>query len=330
MASSPHALESVVARQICSFLDARSLCSVEAAGLDRSSARACWGSLLSALEEQLAGKRLSKPGSKPMLTANPKWALRELQLWLRNLVRVPEPWAIFVRKISDTEIKICPRRTWAGYAFADVTQHNGLEDSLSFTAMPPKLAHVPLSTKCVRGKPMFVGVLLTALKLRKIGEEACMLGIELTGIDESHRQWSYFCPISGKVFVRFPGQQEGMVAQAMPALDAASIHDDPQDVQAFVLVDDSGCISFGRRWILRDSIEWSGEIRSCCQPPQTAEYCASLTFQVDKLEVPAQISITQVGDLPLASEEHNRSTHEFNSAWSVHEWPCASNRPGEC
>lgn len=322
MSAPRHALESFVALQVCSFLDPRSLCSAEAAGLDRSTATACWTALLSALEEQLAGKVLRKPESKSTLPADPREALWELQLWLRNLARFPKPWTICMRKISDLDIDMHPRPTCPGCAIASGDHHDGMLDYVGSTEGPPKLAQVPVSVGGVRGKPMFVEILLTAATLSKVCDEACMLGVELFGHNKGHRQGTYFCPICGKVFVRFPGEDDGLVAQAMPALKEVFTEDDFQGVQAFVLVDASGCISFGRRRSLGHSIEWSGEIGSDCQPPQTAEYCASLTFQVDKLEAPAQITITRAGDLP--PEQQKGSLKEFDSVWGVHEWPCAS------
>merc|ERR1712107_390583 len=129
-----------------------------------------------------------------------------------------------------------------------------------------------------------------------------------------------FSPVSGRVFMRFPDEHEGLVAQPMQALDTAPTAAALQGIEAFVLVRASGCISFGRRRDTSDSIEWSGEIGTECLPSTTVECFASLTFQVDKLEAPTQISITWAGDLPPASMELDGSLQDFNAAWSVHEY----------
>jgi hypothetical protein len=320
-------MDTSIALTVCSFLDPRSLSAVEVAGLDRHCIAACWAALLSTAEEQLADRPLWRPESKPEFATDPKEALRELALWLRNLAAVPKPWGACIRKLSDTKVEIHPRHPGVGAAIASGAHHGGSQDSVGFELErprlePPSLAGVPLAVGCISGEPMAVGIQLTSEKLSKVGE-AFLLGIELVSVDDGQGVFTpvYFSPVSGRVLCRFPGEHEGLVAQAMPPLSGAPNEADLEVVEAFALVGVSGYISFGRRRGPRDSIEWSGELRSDCLPPSTVECFPSLTFQIDKLEVPAQISITWAGDLPPASVEPDRdSLHHFCAVWSVHEW----------
>jgi len=312
---------------VCSFLDAQSLSAMEAAGLDRCCSAPCWMALLAAVQKDFTGKPLWKPEEKPAPAANPKEALRKLKLWLQNLARVPKPWATCIRKISDTDIEIRPRLRRAASAGCRA-HHGGTEDYVcpdegagtpeEPRLEPPNLAGVPLAVGCLRGEPMSVRVLLTSEKLSHVGE-AFLLGVEHVSRKGTVTP-VYFSPVSGRIFVRFPNEHEGLVAQPMPALTAASAEADSQEVEAFVLVDGSGCISFGRRRGPSGGIEWSGEIEPEFFPPSTVECFASLTFQIDQLKGPARISVVCAGNLPPASVVHDNSLNGFTAVWSVHEW----------
>lgn len=343
MAEPPRALETCVALAVCSFLDCRSLGTVEATGLDRQCVAACWDALRTAAEEQLADVPRWKPDGGPTLAACPKEALRELRLRRRNLARVPAPWAACVRKLSDTAVEICPRPARAGSAgrrppwWAPTggllgAHHGGTEDYVGPAVgtaegaeapgeqrlEPPALAGLPLAMGCVRGEPMHVSILLTAKEPGRVGE-ACLLGVELVGVEDGAGTFTpvYFSPVSGRVFIRFQDSHEGLVAQPMPAL---APEDCIREVEAFVLVGASGSLSFGRRRCPNGGIEWSGEIGPAFLPSSTVECFPSLTFQIDKLDVPAQVFITSAGDSPPASVEQDASMHEFKAVWSVHEW----------
>mmetsp|Transcript_63631 Transcript_63631/g.122371 ORF Transcript_63631/g.122371 Transcript_63631/m.122371 type:complete len:119 (+) Transcript_63631:3-359(+) len=118
-----------------------------------------------------------------------------------------------------------------------------------------------------------------------------------------------------------------MVAQALPHLTAAA--DATQDeslemagVEGFLFVSRTGSLSFGRRCTsggVQGNVEWSGELPTEFLPPVSAEKYASLTFQVDKLQENARVSITWVGELlPIAAMPASR--HTFDSVWNSHEW----------
>jgi len=184
---------------------------------------------------------------------------------------------------------------------------------------PPSVAGIPLAVGSARGEAMSVGVLVTSQRLNHVGE-AFLLGVEFVNVVEGSYTPVYFAPVSGRVFVRFSGDPEGLVSQPLPALDASSAAEaDLQELEAFLVVGESGCLSFGRRRPGKD-IEWSGEIEPEFLPKMAAECFASLTFQVDKLDEPAQVSIAWAGDLPPASVAHAGSLQRFRAVWGVHEW----------
>jgi len=277
------------------------------------------------LRSAAASKPLCAPHSQFALDANPKEALRELSLWLRNLVSVPPLWAACIRKLSNTDIEICPRLPSMISAFRGA--HNGGTEGDMDPSQdaqreerrlcPPSLACVPLAVSSARGEAMSVGVLVTSKRLSHVGE-AIFLGVEFVSPKGTCTP-VYFSPVSGRVFVRFSGHHEGLVSQPLPALDASSAAD-LQGLEAFFVVGKSGYLSFGRRRGPGEDVEWTGEIEPEFLPPWAETYFASLTIQVDKLNGPAQVSITWAGDSPPASVAHAGSLETFNAVWGVHEW----------
>jgi len=252
-------------------------------------------------------------------------------LRLRKLGYVPQLWAARIRKLSDTEMKISPRPPRPGSIIrmdprGGMADHRGFDGRQEHRLEPPSLATVPLAVGTPCGEPMSVGVLLTSQRLSHVGE-SCLLGIEHVSTDGESTP-VYFSPVSGRVFVRLSGvfvrlsgDPEGLVAQPMPPLVTSSAEGAyVQGVEAFALVGASGGISFGRRRVPGDDIEWSGQIPSEFLSSVSAKFFASVTFQIEKLAAPARVCVTWAGDLPLTSVARAGSQHSFSAVWEAYEW----------
>jgi len=112
-----------------------------------------------------------------------------------------------------------------------------------------------------------------------------------------------------------------LVAQPLPALAVHSEAVEPlEEVDALMLVNASGCGSFGRRR-LHGLVEWSGELPAWFFTSSASKYYyPSLNFQIEKLEEPAQISIVWVcSELP-AHVARPMSPVWFDAVWSRIEW----------
>jgi len=190
------------------------------------------------------------------------------------------------------------------------------------------VAAVPLSIGGCRTDTFAVGVQLVSKCLGCVGE-AFLLGAECLTIRDGQEQVFTVCfsPISGRVFIRFPGGA-GMVALGLPdfiagadATEVASLG--MEGIEAFMFVSTSGSIFFGRRRTAgsdRGNVEWCGELPPEFFPRLSLKNYASLTFQVDKLLETAQISITWVGQLLPASAALPTSRDRFDSIWLSYEW----------
>jgi len=336
MLSLMESLESCTLYEVCSFLDPCSLGSVEAAAFDRHCIAECWKALQVAAERQL----ICRPWWKKQvgfghvaLPANNKDALREIKFQLRNLVRVPESWTEYIRKQSETVIEIQPRlaesvSTNRGLHHGGTEGYVGPSDvggpQEGLKSEPPVFAVVPLSIGGRRGERFAVGVRLVSKRLSSVGE-AVLLGAEFLTVRNKQGQVFSCCfsPVSGRIFIRFP-TGEGMWAQALPDIFEVSEVTEVEGIEAFMQVSASGGISFGRRSTSggeQGNVEWSGELPPEFLPPLSLEKHASLTFQVDKLLVTAEVSITwaETG-ISGCPGETSRPQKTFDSVWRSHEW----------
>jgi len=334
MASLLEPLESCILYAVCSFLDPRSLGSAEAAAFDRSCVVECWKVLRVAAEQQLiCWPWFMTLPDQPALPTNHKHALREVTLQLKNFVRLPETWTDCIRKRSETVIEIQPRPAKSVSTIGG-PHHGGTEDYAGPSSAGgrefalPAVAAVPLSIGGCRTDTFAVGVQLVSKCLGCVGE-AFLLGAECLTIRDGQEQVFTVCfsPISGRVFIRFPGGA-GMVALGLPdfiagadATEVASLG--MEGIEAFMFVSTSGSIFFGRRRTAgsdRGNVEWCGELPPEFFPRLSLKNYASLTFQVDKLLETAQISITWVGQLLPASAALPTSRDRFDSIWLSYEW----------
>jgi len=312
--------------------------SFEAAAFDRYCIPECWKALRVAAEQQLMCRPWwRKPPFRPALSTNHKHALREIAFQLKSLARVPDSWIDCIRKRSETVIEIQPRLAKSISTLGGL-QHGGTEDNVGPVSAggqqqeqqsgTPAVATVPLSIGGSRRDTFAVGVQLASKRLGSVGE-AFLLGAEFLTVWNGQGQVFTVCfsPLSGRVFVKFP-TGEGLVAQGLPDLTAAADATEVESlalgcVEAFMFVNTSGSISFGRRHSAggkKGNVEWSGELPREFLPPLSVEKYASLTFQIDKLLEAAQISITWAGQVLPISAALPASQHTFDSIWRSHEW----------
>jgi len=274
---------------------------------------------------------------RPALPTNHKQAVREVTFQLKSLARVPDSWIDCIRKRSETVIEIQPRLAECVSTIGEL-HHNATEDNVDPSSAgdqqqgrqsaPPAIATVPLSISSARRDTFAVGVQLASKSLGCVGE-AFLLGAEFLTIRKGQEQVFTVCfsPMSGMVFVRFPGG-EGLAAQGLPDLIAAADATEVASlemgsIEAFMFVSTSGSMSFGRRRIAggeRGDMEWTGEVPADFLPPSPIKKYASLTFQVDKLPETAQISITWVGQVLPISAALPMPRDEFDSIWRSHDW----------
>jgi len=287
--------------------------------------------LREAAEERLAGRPWWRPQSQKALPEDPKEALRELTLQLRKAATVPISWAECIRQVSDTEVEVNPRLPNIS-ATDRGAHHGGAEDRVGPSEEGqeqeheevqrprgvPKLAAVPLALGSLPGERMTAMVRLQAQRTSHIGE-AIMLGVEFVSVVNGQGMSTsvYFAPVSGRVFVNFPAEPDGLVAEAMPGLSSSLV----AEVEAFLSVSASGCMSFGRRCDGRGPVEWCGEVPAEFLPARSAERYPSLVFQVDQLEEPARISVVSAGpELPASVVPGAVPAGVFDAVWSVHTW----------
>merc|ERR1719252_191792 len=112
-----------------------------------------------------------------------------------------------------------------------------------------------------------------------------MLGVVSSRGDSTNKYHGHsrrvcFSPVSGRVFVHFPGESRGMVARALPALTEGSADAERPEAHAFMSVTALGGVSFGRRFSTGGRTEWSEQL-----PPEFLrlglDNFASLAFQTD-------------------------------------------------
>jgi len=279
-----------------------------------------------------------RPAGTPALPANHKHALRDLRVQLKSLASVPDSWGGCIRKRLDTVIEIQPRSAESNSSISG-PHHGGTEDYVGtptsqqerqeqqHQTLPPHIAAVPLSVGAFQGETLCVGVRIASKQLHSVGE-AFLLGAEFLSFRGRQGKVTTVCfsPVTGRIFVRFATGSEGMAAQALPILGMARDPEieiqEPEEVEAFMLVSATGNISFARRCIIGDKkgeVEWSG-VLSPEFLPLSDELYASLTFQIDKLFDTAHISITWAGqklpDFLTLPALHD----EFDSIWFGYEW----------
>jgi len=334
----PHeVLQSQIVLGVCCFLDPCDLGSVEAAGWDRQCVVASWLSLRTAVEEDFAGKPWWK--DRPTLPEDSKEALRELKLLSRSFASIPVGWAACIRRLSATDIEIHPRpptlsRPQSTSSTRGGAHHGGTEDYVGLDQgdqqrpeagrrlVPPRLAGVPLSLGSLRGEAMSIGVRLTSQRVSRVGE-AFLLGAEFVAVEGGMGVFTgvYFAPVSGRVFVKYPGAPEGLVSQPMPSLEVSSAAGtELEEVEAFMLVSASGCVSFGRRCGADGPVEWSGELPHEFFSAYVEERYASLTFQIDQLDEVAQVSVAWFGSELPADLARTMPPSTFEAIWGTHEW----------
>lgn len=236
---------------------------------------------------------------------------------LKSLADVPVSWAECIRKRHETVIEMRPR-----LPRSEIRELRSLR--------PPRIAAVPLACGALRGENMSVGVRLESKNLADVGE-AFLLSSETLGYMHGQALVTaiLFSPVSGKVFVRFPTSPDGLAAQCMPPLTAASdaIALEPSEaesIEAFVFVNEAGNTCFGRRRCPLEGseagvVEWSGELLEFC-PPMSEELFLSLNFQIDALQRPAQVSIMWVTESLPCSVAQPSPLPLFNGAWCQHQW----------
>jgi len=318
MAKRDQFIESCTAYEVCSFLDPSSLCLAEAAGFDRHCITACWMHLLAAAVQQLANRpRWLEPLDQSALPENPKQALLDLRIKLKSLANVPESWVECIRKRHETVIEMRPR-----------LPRSGIREPRPL--VPPRFATVPLACGTYHGETMSVSVRLESKNLADVGE-AFLLGSETVGYRNGRALVTaiLFSPVSGKVFVRFPLSPEGLAAQCMPSLTAASDSTgmgplEADCIEAFVFVNLAGNTCFGRRRCPLAGneagvVEWSGQVLEFCSP-LSKELFPSLNFQIDMLQQPAQVSVMWATESLPSSIAPPSPWPVFNGAWSQHLW----------
>jgi len=332
MVSLLQSLDTCILHAVCSFLDPCSLGSIEAvAAFDHYCIDECWKALRMAAERQFMCRPWwRKPADQSALPTKHKHALHELRLQLNHLTRVPESWKDCICKRSETVIEIQPRRLAESVStFRGVHLYAG-DLPQRWQCATPAVAAVPLSIGGWRGDTLAVGIQLESQSLGCVGE-AFLLGAEFINV-QNGQGWVFtvcFSPVSGRVFIRFP-TGEGMEAQGLSdliagadATEVAPLERGP--IEAFMFVSTSCGISFGRRRTAggeKGIVEWSGELELYQEflAPVSVEKYASLTFQVDKLQESAKISITWAGKSLPISAALPTLWRTFDGIWRRHEW----------
>mmetsp|Transcript_28876 Transcript_28876/g.83028 ORF Transcript_28876/g.83028 Transcript_28876/m.83028 type:complete len:329 (-) Transcript_28876:262-1248(-) len=319
-------LQSDLAFGVCSYFDCHGLSSAELAGCDRCAVAACWRTLRTAAEDDFAWWF---PQRCLTLPEPPKEALRELRIRQRSVASVPEKWAPYICQFSAECVHIAPRTPPSAAAGA---HHGGVEDYVGLDVerepirqalVPPRLAAVPMALGSHPEAGLAAGVRLSCRRASHVGE-GCLVAAEYAGVldGEGVITTVSFAPVSGRCFVCFEGEPYGLTAQPLPPLaDPAAADPEWVDVEAFLLASPSGGVSFGRRFGAEAPVEWSGELPREFLPDWATELFASLNFQVDRLEEPAQVSIEWVGfELPAQLAACVAPLSQFTAVWSSHMW----------
>lgn len=254
------------------------------------------------------------------LPDHPKAALCELNGRLRSIAQVPQSWAPAISRVSADCMRVLPRTH--GEAQQHYADNGGVEDYVGMSLVPPRLAAVTLALGFDPDSPWAVGARLSASKANLIGE-GCMLGAEFVGVRRGVGLVTtlLFAPISGRVFIKFPEENVGLVAQPLPALEDGMTDDgEPEVVEAFLCVGSDGATSFCRCRSGHEGVEWSGEIPREFFPSWARDRFASLNFQIDQLKVPAEVTTTWAGKEMPTSLASDRPLGEFDASWSEYAW----------
>jgi len=334
MAAPHHLLQSHLSVQVCLCLDSRELGAAELAGCDRAAALAAWRALLALAEGSLAGEawllrqRLALP-------EHPKEALRELRRWLRGLAEVPEGWAPCVQRLALERLRAQPRpsprpRAGGGRRRDGEMQHyagpaaEGGEEAGERQPpgplLPPRLATVPLSLGLDGEEGWVVGVRLSSRALSLVGD-GCLLAVDFCG---TMNGWNVatallFAPASGRCFVKFEGGADGLMAQALPALEGLPAHEECEHVEAFAHLSAAGGVSFYRRYGVED-LECTGELEKEFLPSWATRRSASLSFQVDQLEEALDVSVSWAGRGLPPGPGGPAPQLEFDATWCPCSW----------
>jgi len=322
-------LQSDLAFGVCSYFDCHDLSCAELAGCDRRAVADRWRALQTAAEDDFARRypqrRLTLPGL-------PKEAMRELSLRQRSVARVPESWAPYICQVSAQCLHMSPRAsthlTPPGVHNGGMEDHSGLdierEQPIGRALVPPTLAIVPM--RMAPGSHpkagLAAGVRLSCRTASHIGE-GFLLAAEYAAVRRGKGVITTvsFAPVSGRCFVCFEGDADGLAAQPLPPLvDLVPADLERVDVEAFLLASPSGGVSFGRRYGAEAPVEWSGELPREFLPSWATKLSASLNFQVDQLEEPAQVSVDWVGSELPAQLAACVEPSPFTAVWSAHEW----------
>jgi len=264
------------------------------------------------------------------LSSVPKQTLRELKQHCQSIGQVPASWAPAILRTSSTSLLCSPRHGAGGdddnslpieqlrahEGEAGVDQHSATADLVD----PPKVASVPLGFGALRGSRWSVGVSLQSQEPGKIGD-GCLIGVEVMGTNESIGRAIRVCfsPSTGRCFImKYPTESIVMVAQVMSALEDGEDHGElSQELEAWLRVTAAGGISFHRRYKTGGAVEQSGELPRSALPAWATDYCASISFLIDKLQVPTSVSVLWAAlDLPPSVASQTPDI-ELDAVWSI-------------
>mmetsp|Transcript_32286 Transcript_32286/g.81554 ORF Transcript_32286/g.81554 Transcript_32286/m.81554 type:complete len:322 (-) Transcript_32286:78-1043(-) len=314
-------LHSYSAREICSFLQCRDLSSAELAGFDQRVIFSCWNALRLSAEASLIGKEWLPQIWLP-LPEHPKAALREINKRLLSIAQIPASWAPAIRRVSAERLKIFPR------THSEVQRrrahHSGVEDYVGSLppAVPPKRAAVTMALGLDADSHWVVGVRMSANKAHFIGE-GCLIGAAFIGTQGGLGLVTtlLFAPVSGRVFVTFAEDNSCLAAQSMPALEERLMDDDEhEEIEAFLCLGIDGAVSFCRRRVGEERVEWSGEVPREFFPAWAEHKFATLDFQIDQLKAPAEVLVTWAGPQLPAALASAMPLSKFDATWNEHRW----------
>jgi hypothetical protein len=151
-----------------------------------------------------------------------------------------------------------------------------------------------------------------------------MLGVQVEGWNGKTIRTTRVCfsPVSGRcIIMNFPVPNVDLVAQVMPALADSSKDGQPasEEVDTWVRVSKRGGISFYRRRPHGKIVERSRELPRKALPSWAADYVASVTFQVNNLSAPIDVTVSGASfDLPTDVDVVGQEPDtELDVAWSI-------------
>jgi len=296
-----------VAESVISWLDARHLGRLEAAGkhADTDVIGRCWGTLAKVEQCIVESRPWFVQVFPEDVSDNGKEALKELFKMRLQLNTVPDSWSPEIRPISPSSLHVSP------------LDCNGCVSSDGAAVDPPRLpqiASVPLALGTILGDEMSIG-----LRVQSKGgssHEGVWLALEITGVDDAQGKVMslLFAPLTGRCMVTMSGQPEKLVAQAMHPL-AGSLCD---SVDAFVTMSESGDVEFVRISEASNSITRSGKIRyEALFPNWASKVFASVQVQIKDVLSETTVSIKKPPPDMLQEQNHPESAVMFDAVWSV-------------